>query len=127
MARKSAEHAFEQISMFVFKDHRAEGKVLLELNRQKNDRAVAIVGAAFLQTVLLDALQSHLRGDKPTFEKIFNPGVNAQTIANQIVVLEDGTVMDFYTEITEDFIHYPWQRIDDSDYRIKVAPRVPLS
>ena len=24
---------------------------------------------------------------------------------------------DFYAEITEDFIHYPWQRIDDSDYR----------
>lgn len=74
MARKSAEREFEQISTFIFKDHRAEGKVFLELNRQKNDRAVAIVGGAFLQTVLLDALQGHLRGDKSTFEKIFNPG-----------------------------------------------------
>ena len=34
-------------------------------------------------------------------EKIFNPGVNAQTIGNQVVVLEDGTVMNFYMEITE--------------------------
>ncbi len=35
-------------------------------------------------------------------KKIFNPGVNAQTIGNQIVVLEDGKVMNFYTEITAD-------------------------
>ncbi len=34
---------------------------------------------------------------------------------------------DHYVETTEDFIHYPWQRIDDSDYRIRVQPRVPLS
>jgi hypoxanthine phosphoribosyltransferase len=34
---------------------------------------------------------------------------------------------EFYAEITEDFIHYPWQRIDDSDYRILANPRVPLS
>ncbi len=27
---------------------------------------------------------------------------------------------DFYAEITEDFIHYPWQRIDDSDYRVRL-------
>jgi hypothetical protein len=29
---------------------------------------------------------------------------------------------DFYAEITEDFIHYPWQRIDDSDYRVRAQP-----
>lgn len=34
---------------------------------------------------------------------------------------------DFYGEITEDFIHYPWQRIDDSDYRIAAHPIMPLS
>ena len=34
---------------------------------------------------------------------------------------------DFYAETTEDFIHYPWQRIDDSDYRIKAFPDMPLS
>ena len=35
-------------------------------------------------------------------KKIFNPGVNAQTIGNQAVVLNDGTVLVFYMEITED-------------------------
>jgi uncharacterized protein len=34
---------------------------------------------------------------------------------------------DFYAETTEDFIHYPWQRIDDSDYRILANPVTPLS
>ncbi len=34
---------------------------------------------------------------------------------------------DFYAEITEDFIHYPWQRIDDSDYRVRAVPVMPLS
>ena len=34
---------------------------------------------------------------------------------------------DYYVEITEDFIHYPWQRIDDSDYRVRVQPVMPLS
>lgn len=34
---------------------------------------------------------------------------------------------DYYVEITEDFIHYPWQRIDDSDYRVRVQPVIPLS
>ncbi len=34
---------------------------------------------------------------------------------------------DYYAEITDDFIHYPWQRIDDSDYRIKLVPVMPLS
>ena len=34
---------------------------------------------------------------------------------------------DFYAETTEDFIHYPWQRIDDSDYRILANPVMPLS
>ena len=34
---------------------------------------------------------------------------------------------DFYAEITEDFIHYPWQRIDDSDYRVLAHPVTPLS
>jgi hypothetical protein len=29
---------------------------------------------------------------------------------------------DYYSQITEDFIHYPWQRIDDSDYRVKATP-----
>ena len=29
---------------------------------------------------------------------------------------------DYYVEVTEDFIHYPWQRIDDSDYRVKAQP-----
>ena len=29
---------------------------------------------------------------------------------------------DHYVEITDDFIHYPWQRIDDSDYRVKAQP-----
>ena len=28
---------------------------------------------------------------------------------------------------TEDFIHYPWQRIDDSDYRVPAQPVMPLS
>lgn len=32
---------------------------------------------------------------------------------------------DHYVEITEDFIHYPWQRIDDSDYRVLANPLVP--
>ena len=32
---------------------------------------------------------------------------------------------DHYVEITEDFIHYPWQRIDDSDYRVLANPRLP--
>ena len=75
MARKSSsDREFEKVSLFVFQDHKVEGKVLLELNNQENDRAVAIVGAAFLQTVLLSVVQEHLRGDKSTFEKIFNPG-----------------------------------------------------
>jgi hypothetical protein len=34
---------------------------------------------------------------------------------------------DYYVEITEDFIHYPWQRIDDSDYRVRVEPVMPMS
>ncbi|MEM7530874.1 MAG: phosphoribosyltransferase [Chloroflexota bacterium] len=35
---------------------------------------------------------------------------------------------DHYVEIAEadDFIHYPWQRIDDSDYRVKATPLVPV-
>jgi uncharacterized protein len=32
---------------------------------------------------------------------------------------------DYYAEITEDFIHYPWQRIDDSDYRVLANPVLP--
>ena len=32
---------------------------------------------------------------------------------------------DHYVEITEDFIHYPWQRIDDSDYRVLAHPVLP--
>ncbi len=31
--------------------------------------------------------------------EIFNPGANAQTIGNQIVVLPDGTLVDFFNEI----------------------------
>jgi len=34
---------------------------------------------------------------------------------------------DFYAAVTDDFIHYPWQRIDDSDYRIPATPVMPLS
>jgi hypoxanthine phosphoribosyltransferase len=34
---------------------------------------------------------------------------------------------DHYAETTEDFIHYPWQRIDDSDYRVRAYPVMPLS
>jgi hypothetical protein len=34
---------------------------------------------------------------------------------------------DYYAAITEDFIHYPWQRLDDSDYRILAQPVMPLS
>jgi len=34
---------------------------------------------------------------------------------------------DHYVETTEDFIHYPWQRIDDSDYRVPAQPLTPLS
>ncbi|MBV7330042.1 phosphoribosyltransferase [Chloroflexi bacterium TSY] len=34
---------------------------------------------------------------------------------------------DFYAEQTEDFVHYPWQRIDDSDYRIRAVPEFLLS
>ncbi len=34
---------------------------------------------------------------------------------------------DYYAETTEDFVHYPWQRIDDSDYRIPAQPVMPLS
>lgn len=34
---------------------------------------------------------------------------------------------DYYAETTEDFIHYPWQRIDDSDYRVPAQPVTPLS
>ncbi|MCB9147211.1 MAG: phosphoribosyltransferase [Caldilineaceae bacterium] len=34
---------------------------------------------------------------------------------------------DYYAEETEDFVHYPWQRIDDSDYRLKAIPEMPLS
>ncbi len=32
-------------------------------------------------------------------KEIFNPGTNSQTIANQVVVLNDGTVLDFYMQI----------------------------
>ena len=39
------------------------------------------------------------KAGKPA-KKIFNPGVNAQTIGNQAVVLEQGTVLVFYMEIT---------------------------
>jgi hypoxanthine phosphoribosyltransferase len=38
---------------------------------------------------------------------------------------EDGP--DYYAEVTQDFIHYPWQRIDDSDYRVLAHPVMPLS
>ena len=38
-----------------------------------------------------------------------------------------GDEPDYYAEITEDFIHYPWQRIDDSDYRVLAHPVMPLS
>jgi hypoxanthine phosphoribosyltransferase len=34
---------------------------------------------------------------------------------------------DYYVEVTEDFVHYPWQRIDDSDYRVRAVPVMPLS
>ncbi|MCL4858699.1 MAG: hypothetical protein KJZ93_04805 [Caldilineaceae bacterium] len=34
---------------------------------------------------------------------------------------------DYYADLTEDFIHYPWQRIDDSDYRVLAQPVMPLS
>ncbi len=34
---------------------------------------------------------------------------------------------DHFVETTEDFIHYPWQRIDDSDYRVPAQPVMPLS
>ncbi len=34
---------------------------------------------------------------------------------------------DHYVEITEDFIHYPWQRIDDTDYRVPAQPVPTLS
>jgi hypoxanthine phosphoribosyltransferase len=34
---------------------------------------------------------------------------------------------DYYAAITENFIHYPWQRIDDSDYRVLAQPVMPLS
>ena len=29
---------------------------------------------------------------------------------------------DYYVQVTDDFIHYPWQRIDDSDYRVRAQP-----
>jgi hypoxanthine phosphoribosyltransferase len=38
-----------------------------------------------------------------------------------------GDEPDYHAEITEDFIHYPWQRIDDSDYRVLAHPVLPLS
>lgn len=38
-----------------------------------------------------------------------------------------GEEPDYYAEVTEDFIHYPWQRIDDSDYRVLAHPVLPLS
>jgi hypoxanthine phosphoribosyltransferase len=38
-----------------------------------------------------------------------------------------GDEPDYYAEVTEDFIHYPWQRIDDSDYRVLAHPVLPLS
>jgi hypothetical protein len=38
-----------------------------------------------------------------------------------------GDEPDYYAEITEDFVHYPWQRIDDSDYRVLAHPVLPLS
>ncbi|MEZ4711696.1 MAG: phosphoribosyltransferase family protein [Caldilineaceae bacterium] len=34
---------------------------------------------------------------------------------------------DYFAEETDDFVHYPWQRIDDSDYRLKAIPEMPLS
>lgn len=34
---------------------------------------------------------------------IYNPGVNNQTLNNQVVVLPDGTVLDFFTEIDNAF------------------------
>jgi len=38
-----------------------------------------------------------------------------------------GDEPNYYAEVTEDFIHYPWQRIDDSDYRVLAHPVLPLS
>lgn len=32
---------------------------------------------------------------------------------------------DYYAEITDDWIYYPWQRIDDSDDLVPRRPRVP--
>mgnify|MGYP001274231854 CR=1 FL=1 len=29
---------------------------------------------------------------------------------------------NYFVQVTEDFIHYPWQRIDDSDYRVRAQP-----
>lgn len=34
---------------------------------------------------------------------------------------------EYYADLTEDFIHYPWQRIDDSDYRVLAQPVMPMS
>jgi uncharacterized protein len=34
---------------------------------------------------------------------------------------------DFYAEMTDDFVHYPWQRIDDSDHRVRAHPIMPTS
>jgi uncharacterized protein len=34
---------------------------------------------------------------------------------------------DFYAEMTDDFVHYPWQRIDDSDHRVRAQPIMPTS
>jgi len=33
---------------------------------------------------------------------------------------------DHYVEITDSFVHYPWQRIDDSDHRVRILPKLPL-
>lgn len=32
---------------------------------------------------------------------------------------------DYYAELTDDWIHYPWQRIDDSDDLVRVRPPAP--
>jgi hypoxanthine phosphoribosyltransferase len=38
-----------------------------------------------------------------------------------------GDEPDYHAEITDAFVHYPWQRIDDSDYRVLAHPVLPLS
>lgn len=57
-----------------------------------------VIGFGFQGPVMLSRTTNAGATWEPA-RQIFNPGANAQTIGNQIVVLPDGTLVDFFDEI----------------------------